>query len=230
MYRLIGILVMTVSVVGILSPFASAHPAHKMPSGQAMQKMMNGVSNKPDAGIEKTTQPPAAQQDSKAESEDAKSTRKVSDSTVQKLSSVNEQNILVDSSILWPVHAVLMVLSVFFFGLAIYLARWKKSDRTWLVRHRTIGMVVSWFFLTGVLTAVYMVTGYPPGHPVGIHGWIGFVVSGAVLLMPFLGLAQLRKWKGPQLVRKFHVWLGRVVFIALIATVVLGIVTIIDYW
>ncbi len=127
---------------------------------------------------------------------------------------------------LWPVHGIVAGYGTLLLIISMFIARNKKRDRHWLVKHQTIGVVVMGILLIGLGVAVYMVSLWPGGHLRVGHAYLGLSIAILMVIVPLLGwLVTNQTWK-PTHLRPLHRWAGRVTILLMLVAGLLGWLTV----
>ena len=123
---------------------------------------------------------------------------------------------------IWPIHAVLTAYCAILLIISVFIARNKLKDALWLPKHKTIGLVVLGVLLIGFGVAFYMVSLGPKGHFTVGHSYFGLVAIILVILVPVVGWTMLKLPK-IRVLRKIHVWAGRLTITLMIIAGALGL-------
>ncbi|MFX0011467.1 MAG: hypothetical protein ACFE9R_14235 [Candidatus Hermodarchaeota archaeon] len=116
--------------------------------------------------------------------------------------------------ILFP-HFIVMLIAVIFFSISISAVAFHKP-KNWLIIHQTFA---SLGLLTGILGLILL-----GGLNLGIlHGILGLIVIISFIAIVSIGLIAIKKKN--RNVRKFHIWLSRIIYVLSLLLVVLGIIT-----
>ena len=125
--------------------------------------------------------------------------------------------------VLRPIHAVLMGLGTLQLLAGMLIARRRLRDKSWLPKHKTLGVTSPLLLLVGAGVAYTMVDASGSAHLFVPHAWLGLTAGGLTLLMPLLGFSiQWLPGRGRTL-RAFHVWIGRLALLLLSIGCVSGI-------
>jgi hypothetical protein len=120
---------------------------------------------------------------------------------------------------LWLIHAVLMGLGTLQLVVSMFIARRREKDRSWLAKHKTLGVTSPLLLLVGLAVAIYMVGLRDGGHFQVPHALFGLIAIGLVVTIPIIGFLMLRK--NP--LRPVHVWTGRLALLMLFGVAVSGL-------
>lgn len=140
-------------------------------------------------------------------------------------SSSNESSLL---SLLWPVHAGLMIIGLTAISSGIIVARYmrRRKKSWWLKVHKYLGVVGSISIVTSFSIAFVMV----PSHFRVLHSYFGAITILGYIAMPLSGLLITNRLtfisdriKNKKLQRDIHRWLGRFLFLLLILTILSGL-------
>ena len=116
--------------------------------------------------------------------------------------------------VLFP-HFLVMLIAVIFFSVSISSVAFHKP-KNWLLIHKffaSLGLVM------GILGIILL-----GGLNLGIlHGILGLIAIISFITIVSIGLIAIKKKN--RNIRKFHIWLSRIIYILAILLVVLGIVT-----
>jgi hypothetical protein len=121
--------------------------------------------------------------------------------------------------VLWPIHAVIAVYCALLFLINALIARRRKQDRSWLPKHKTIGLTAPVTLLIGLGVAYYMVDLWDLGHIRVGHAYAGLVALVLAILLPILGLTMGRA----KAIRTLHVWIGRTAICLMILAAAFGL-------
>jgi len=122
-----------------------------------------------------------------------------------------------------PVHAALMGTAALLLLVSMLIARRRKKDKSWLVKHKTLGVVGPLLLVIGVGVAYIMLESFGADHFSVPHTWVGITGVGLALIMPFLGFSIFWLPKRSRALRPVHVWTGRITLLLLVTAGVLGI-------
>jgi hypothetical protein len=128
-----------------------------------------------------------------------------------------------DIPVLWPFHAILMVLGFIFMLKAIIIAHFLRKENWWLKAHKTINSLAVIFALLGLSMAVYMVTEAETGHFRVPHAFLGIVTIIFVIISPSLGFAQF-KAGGKKSIKTAHKIFGYLTLILMLIMIVSGLI------
>ncbi|MHC5035845.1 MAG: DOMON domain-containing protein [Planctomycetota bacterium] len=125
--------------------------------------------------------------------------------------------------LLWPIHAVLMDLCTLFLLASMAIARRRSTDKLWLPKHQTLGIVSAILLLVGLGVAVYMV-GFSSGDHFRVpHAFFGAAALLLALTAPILGGLIFRAPESRATLRTLHVLVGRLAILLLILSSVSGL-------
>lgn len=124
-----------------------------------------------------------------------------------------------DVPVLWPYHAVLMVVGLLLILVAVVNVVNKTPKTSWLKAHKMTGGIGCVLIICGLIVAGYMV--YEDHFKVS-HAYVGLVTLIFTVMTPILGFVSLKMHKKP--VRTVHVWVSRAVVVLLVITVLSGMV------
>jgi hypothetical protein len=122
----------------------------------------------------------------------------------------------------WPIHAVLAAYCAVLLIISVLIARNRSKDTLWLAKHKTLGMVVVGIMLIGFGVAFYMVSLGSKGHFTIGHSYLGLAAIIFICAVPTFGLIML-KVKKSRVLRKIHVWAGRLTITLMIIAGGLGL-------
>lgn len=125
--------------------------------------------------------------------------------------------------LLWPFHALFMVTSVILLFAAILMVTYWKKRSGWYRFHRLLAATGAVLAIIGLTIAWYMVsiTGGPNFRV--FHGIFGAITLTLVFLTLLLGVVRNRVRRHKVTIRTIHMWAGRLVFVLLVLTILLGI-------
>lgn len=122
-----------------------------------------------------------------------------------------------------PVHAALMGTAALLLLVSMLIARRREKDRSWLVKHKIMGVVGPLLLVTGVGVAYTMVDSFGADHFSVPHTWVGITGVGLALVMPILGFSIFRLPGQGRRLRIVHVWMGRITLLLLVTAGVSGV-------
>lgn len=123
---------------------------------------------------------------------------------------------------IWPIHAVLVAYCAILLIISVLIARNRSKDTLWLAKHKTIGIVVVGIMLIGFGVAFYLVSLGSKGHFTIGHSYFGLAAIILVGAVPTFGLIML-KVKKVRVLRRIHVWAGRITITLMIIAGGLGL-------
>jgi hypothetical protein len=125
---------------------------------------------------------------------------------------------------LWPVHAVLMSLSLGLMLAGMTVSAFMKKKRWWLKTHRRLQWTGGICGIVGLATAVYMISVSTGVHFQLLHSVLGLV--GIVLIVSGLTLGLLIFKVETKLKKGFriiHRWTGRITLALMASVIVMGL-------
>ncbi|MCA9702299.1 MAG: hypothetical protein KC400_00415 [Methanolinea sp.] len=125
---------------------------------------------------------------------------------------------------LWYYHAVLAVLGLVFFLVAVGLIQWKRSVTGWYRYHKTIATIGGVLTIIAFLIPFFAIfLGGAPSYILA-HAMVGIVIIFLVLLIIILGIARERGKKPNPSLRTAHIQAGRLLVVLMAANLVYGLV------
>lgn len=126
---------------------------------------------------------------------------------------------------LLPFHIALMGTA---FALATsggLVARFAKAKKWWLKAHKIMNGSAGVLALAGIAMAFLMVRSYEGSHFSTLHGVIGLVAGCWLVVQAFAGWLMTRPAmaKYGKKARPIHRWSGRILTLAMLANIVLGL-------
>jgi len=122
-----------------------------------------------------------------------------------------------------PVHAALMGTAALLLLVSMLIARRRSRDKSWLAKHKVLGVAGPLLLLIGVGVAYAMVDSFGADHFSVPHTWVGIAGVGLALIMPILGFSILRLPGRSRALRPVHVWIGRITLLLLVTAGVSGV-------
>jgi len=122
-------------------------------------------------------------------------------------------------------HLSLMIAATLCLIAGIGIAMFGRKKNNWLKLHKTINTTGLIIGFAGVVMAITNVVNSGGHHLAGIHQWIGLATVIFCCLTLFLGFYSFQA-KNKAAVRTVHRWSGRLSLIAILTTLILGLMMI----
>ncbi|MBU7016250.1 MAG: hypothetical protein HXS44_01980 [Theionarchaea archaeon] len=124
---------------------------------------------------------------------------------------------------LWPFHAVFMTVGLLLMAVAVTTVKMKAPRSWWFKAHKIGGGLAVVIVLTGLITALYMVSQSGGNHFRVLHAYLGILALLLTIVTPVMGVIS-DKWKPrrPQ-VRSIHLWCGRAAVFLIVIVIVSGL-------
>ena len=125
--------------------------------------------------------------------------------------------------ILFKLHAALMAAGFLSFFSALLVAATQRRKSWWLRRHRAVGILGTFFILSGISAAIAAVAAAATGHLRTPHTWLGALTIAAAVATPLLGLLQFKIRERTGRLRATHRLCGRILTGAALVTILFGL-------
>jgi hypothetical protein len=120
-------------------------------------------------------------------------------------------------------HAGLMCAAFLLIAAGAAVARFSKSSRGWLGRHRLLGLCGAVCAWSGFASAVTMIAMAGGGHFGSPHTFLGALTLLTILVTPALCFAQFRFRERAAAIRILHRWFGRTTLVMMVITLLTGL-------
>jgi len=118
-------------------------------------------------------------------------------------------------------HAGLMCIGFAFLLAGFIVVRFMKRKTWWLKVHRLCGILGGSCAVLGFCAVALGIVSAGGQHLRIPHSYIGVVAVILVVAAPFLGFMQFRFREHIQVIRRLHVWSGRIVLILMLINIAL---------
>lgn len=125
--------------------------------------------------------------------------------------------------LLWPIHAILMVLGFVFMVIGSIIALFMKKKRWWLKAHKGINILATIFAILGLIMAFYMVAEASGDHFRVPHAYVGLITIIFVIISPILGFKMLNPQSPSKKLRAVHRAIGRITIILMLVNILIGL-------
>jgi hypothetical protein len=125
--------------------------------------------------------------------------------------------------ILFKWHAALMAAGFLSFFSALLVAATQRRKPWWLRRHRAVGILGTFFILSGMTAAITAVAAAATGHLRAPHTWLGALTIAAAVATPILGFLQFKIREPAARLRAIHRLSGRILTGAALVTILFGL-------
>ncbi|OPY74047.1 MAG: Eukaryotic cytochrome b561 [Syntrophorhabdus sp. PtaU1.Bin058] len=120
-------------------------------------------------------------------------------------------------------HAGLMCIGFAFLLAGFIVVRFMKGRAWWLKVHRLCGIVGGSCTVMGFCAVVLDIVLAGGRHLRILHGYIGVVAVVLAVAAPLLGFMQFRFREHIRVIRRLHVWSGRITLLLMFVNIILGL-------